>query len=231
MNNLRELLDTASTPTSHVPLDVDGDLRRGRRALHRRRAAIGGATMAGLSVAALVTVPLLTDDDAGRSVASDDPTTSKTTADDRGTSKAPDADPNHGVFAAPTTDPDPYVGKQFTLPYVPEGWEVQGEVTSVATIVLAPTDGSALASKDDFMGKVIISHDLDPIGADVFTVDGRTYAKGGDSGYKQLYRSVHEGEPAEGRVYIQWPSSTGWEPEDLLDYIDNVRVAPDTKAP
>jgi hypothetical protein len=137
---LRDRLDLIAGPEVRVSAaDVDADLARGRRALRRRRAALGtGASVFAVAAAAAVVVA----------------------------STAPAAKPRQQVALPAPTVAAPasvqpaklvaYVGKQpagYTIDKVPAGWEVQGVDATVLTI--APKSDR---DKDphSFVGKIAI---------------------------------------------------------------------------
>ncbi len=199
MTELSDLLNRASEP-EHTSTSVDADLARGRAALRRRRARgairLGSIAAVGVIAAGIVGSNALQSD-------RDNPAA----VPDRGTD---------GVQrGAADADAGPY-----TFGKLPEGWEVQGVLPSAVTI--APV-GFKDQSPYSFLGKLVIMYDQNPPSGDVTSVNGRDFYSRGDSDHTTVVVATRPGEP-DGMVSVQYPDSTGWDTDTMIEFLDAGRV-------
>lgn len=128
MTDLYDLLERAATDLSPVDLDVAGDLRRGHRALTRRRARWATGLTGGVVAAGLVGYAVVP--------RQQDATTTLRSAD--------------GPTSAPPVAPTQF----YDVPPAPAGWHVVGER---AQYVMLTRDGSGVTSVDStFIGQIVI---------------------------------------------------------------------------
>ncbi len=206
MNELHHLLDRAAGEP--VSATADADLARGRIALSRTRRRRGAVGLVGLAAASVVGVGAtrVLDDtasprpEADRSVAVDDVSPDTTGVQ---------------LLASPLS------AGPYTFATTPEGWSVQGARPQAVTI--APDDGSVSDHPDDFRGKLVIMLDTNRPAGDEVTVDGRTFWLTGDSGYQRVSTRTLPGEP-EGVVMVQYPESSGWSVDTMLEFLGSVQV-------
>ena len=127
MTGLSELLDQAATDPTEI--DVAGDLRRGHRALARRRTRWAAGVTGGLVAAgalAYVDLPLGHHDSVTTLRPADEPS------------------------ASPTMVTGPY----YDVPQPPDGWHVVGQR---AQYVMIARDGSGVTSVDSgFIGQIVV---------------------------------------------------------------------------
>ena len=199
MTELTDLLHRASE-LDHTPTSVEADLSRGRAALRRRRARgairIGSIAAVGVIAAGIVGTNAL--------------------ERERDTHSATPDQGNDGVqLVAADADAGPY-----TFGKLPEGWEVQGVLPSAVTI--APV-GFEDQSPYSFLGKLVIMYDQNPPSGDVTSVNGRDFYSRGDSDHTTVVVATRPGEP-DGMVSVQYPDSTGWDTETMIEFLDAVQV-------
>jgi len=199
MTELTELLNRASELDGEST-SFDDDLARGRAALRRRRARgairIGSVAAVGVIAAGIV----------GSSALERERDNHSATPDQR----------NDGVqLVAADADAGPY-----TFGKLPEGWEVQGVLPSA--VVIAPV-GFKDQSPYSFLGKLVIMYDQNPPSGDVTSVNGRDFYSRGDSDHTTVQVATRPGEP-EGIVSVQYPDSTGWDTETMIEFLDAVQV-------
>jgi hypothetical protein len=128
MTELHDLLDRAASGMGGVELDVAGDLRRGRRALTRRRTRWATGVTGGLVAAGAVGYVVVP--------RQQDAVTTVQPADD------------------PTSDPTVVPTPFYDVPTPPAGWHVVGER---AQYVMLTRDGSGVTSVDSgFVGQLVI---------------------------------------------------------------------------
>jgi hypothetical protein len=198
MTDLTDLLDRASD-LGETPMPISDDLARAHAALRRRRrhrglAAVGAACAVG--VLAGVTGPAVLDRDS-----------------DGGTTARESSAPDDVLFAA-NEPAGPY-----TFGKLPKGWEVQGVRPQAVTIARIGDD----THPDNFIGKLVIMYDQNPPSGDRTEYNGREFFTRGDSEYTTVLARTRDGEP-EGVVYVQYPTSTGWDVETMIEFLDAVRV-------
>lgn len=201
MTELRDLLDRASTAPAD-PVPVADDLARARTALRRRRT--WRTRTATLGVAALAAAGL------GTSALLDGPEREP----DRQESTLPGTDGRIRLVAA-DTQAGPYViGK------IPEDWAVQGE--NPYRVTIAPTDGSVGDHPDDFVGKLVVLYDQNPIAGEPVEHNGRTFHLLTDGDHTRILVETRAGEP-EGVMTVQYPDDT-WPLKTMLEFADAVVV-------
>lgn len=199
MTELTDLLRRASEPDP-TPTPVGDDLARARAALRRRRARgavrIGSIAAVGVIAAGIVGSSALETD-------RDHP------------AATPDRAAEGVQLVAADADAGPY-----TFGKLPEGWEVQGVLPSAVTI--APV-GFQDQSPYSFLGKLVIMYDQNAPSGEVTTVDGRDFYRRGDSDHTTVMVTTRPSEPS-GTVYVQYPDSTGWDTDTMIEFLDAVRV-------
>ena len=209
MNDLHHLLDRAAGDPGSTPAATD--LARGRTALsrtRRRRGAIGLAGIATASVVGIGATRLLDDTAAPR------PETDRSVAVDESTPHTT------GVQLLAS----PLAAGPYTFATTPEGWFVQG--TRPQAVTIAPDDGSVSDHPDDFRGKLVIMLDTNPPAGEEVTVAGRTFWLADDSEYQRISTRTLPGEP-EGVVSVQYPQSSGWSVDTMLEFLGSVQVGDD----
>jgi hypothetical protein len=118
--------------------------------------------------------------------------------------------------------------KPYSFDLTPRGWSVQSQSPYAVTIV--PDDGSTSPDPYDFVGKLVITFDHNPIGGQLLGGSGRQIWIHGDSGYTTLsMRTAPPGEPA-GVVRIQYPDNTGWDRSAMARFLRSVHVGAGAKA-
>lgn len=217
MNDLNALLERAAGPAT-APFDAYADLTRAQRALsrtRRRRRALG---LAGVAAAGVVGVGV------GRDVL---PHFGDTAKDRTGTGGGQAAS-QPPVSATPSVvspwapaGPDLTAGP-YTFPAIPQGWEIQGHRPQVVTI--APV-GFANQEPLSFPGKLVISYDQNPPSGQRIERDGRTFFVNASGDTANIAVQTAAGEP-DGKVTIQYPTSTGWTVDDMVTFLAGVRVGP-----
>jgi hypothetical protein len=200
MSDLKEQLREAAGP--RVPFDVSGDLRRGHRALRKRRLAIGvgaASCLIGVSGAAY-----------GMSSV-DSPGQTRHTAD--GVSSIA---PNNTVGGPEL--------RYFVLPPNPPGWHVVGEHPQY---VMVTKDGSGVTSVDSgFVGQLVVMlSDTSQAAAAMPTVayDGRQFhvnADGPASDDDTASISVAAGD--DNWLVVQYPESD-FSVSEMVGYLDQVQ--------
>jgi len=198
MTELKNLLDRASEPVD-ATLPPGNDLARGRAALLRRRART--VRIGSLAATAVIAAGVV-----GFNALDDGPDTPGVVQDDR----------TEGVqLVAADAEAGPY-----TFGKLPEGWEVQGVLSSAVTI--APV-GFKDQSPYSFLGKLVIMYDQNPTSGDVTSVNGRDFYSRGDSDHTTVQVATRPGEP-DGVVSVQYPDSTGWDTDTMIEFLDAVQV-------
>ena len=208
MNDLNTLLDRAAGSTPAI--DVDSDLRRGRRALARTRRRRGAAGLLGVAAAGVIGVGAsrLGDPDQGPTQAVE--------------STTPDPGSGAVTFLAQPLEAGPY-----TFGTTPEGWEVQG--ADAFHVTIAPV-GFADQDPASFVGKLTILFDANPLFGEQVEQDGRTFwVNTTNPGTTIVATPSLPGEP-EGHVLIQVPDGAGWDRDAMLTFLGSVRVADGAQA-
>jgi len=201
MTELTDLLNRASEP-DHTPTSIDDDLARARAALRRRR------TRGAIRIGSIAAVGVIAAGIVGSSALERER--------ERDTHSATPDQGNDGVqLVAADAEAGPY-----TFGKLPEGWEVQGVLPSGVTI--APV-GFRDQSPYSFLGKLVIMYDQNPPSGDVTSVDGRDFHSRGDSNHTTVQVATRPGEP-DGIVSVQYPDSTGWDTETMIEFLDAVQV-------
>lgn len=199
MTDIHDLLEHA---VDHpVEVDLTGDLRRGRRALHRRRTRIAAGVTGGAAVLGFA-----------------------------GVSALPHPAPRVQVLQ-PAADPgaDLLHTGSYDLAQPPAGWHLAG--SDAATVVFRkdgdnePYDvhGPVVG----LVGAIAIYVEDKSSPFDVGTAieyDGRTFYhySGGGGGADQL--GVQD--PAGDWIRMQWPMSAGFDVTDMVAWLDSVVVKP-----
>ena len=207
MTDLHDVLDTAAGSSAAVaPEVVAADLRRGRRALVRRRYASTSAALL-LTGAAVVTgiavVPQLGGHDGVRGVLP----------------AAQDA-PNPGVDLVPFDGP--LHGAAFRPAEIPVGWTVSGDDYS---LLLSPPGSTT--TNGDFTGKVVVYVDKGipneplPEKAEVAVGDRTGYAIRADSSALQVWVPQADGTA----LRAQAPLALNWDEATLGRFLGAVTVS------
>jgi hypothetical protein len=210
MTDLRDLLDTAAgEPAAPTPDVVFSDLRRGRRALLRRRGVRGGSALllAGAAVAVgLAVVPNL----------GGDGTTRQTVIAPADSSGNPGVDLVH--WDAGTTP------KPISPALVPEGWTVSGSET--ALVLSRP---GVTTSPDDFRGKLVAML----AGDSTATSDAKAVTVGSGKGTISTEGDITIllWRLADGReMDVQSPSALHWDTATLVQFAEGLTVSADATA-
>lgn len=211
MPDLFDVLDSAAGPAPAVTPDVvSADLRRGRRALLRRRYAGGSAALLLTGAAVLAGVTVLPD------LGSTPAGSTRITAAAGGSASGqvttrvplvPFGGALHGALLAPKE--------------VPEGWTVAG----TPSVLLVAPPGSTTGT-DDFTGKLVVYVQTDPVGLPkdaVVPMGDRTgYAIRSDHGALQVWVPLADGTA----LRAQAPPSLGWDEATLGALLGGVRLLP-----
>lgn len=202
MTHLTDLLDRASEPGSPAT-PIEDDLARAHTAWRRRRrnrglVAIGSTCAVGLIAAGVAGTGVLDRGATPDAVVTEDPSST-----------------GSGLLFAANTDGGPY-----TFGKLPRGWEVQGETPSAVTIARI---GYKNQEPHSFIGKLVIMYDQNPPSGNKTVYGGREFFSRGDSGHTTVMVRTRAGEP-EGTVYAQYPDSTGWSVDTMIEFLDAVRV-------
>ena len=114
-----------------------------------------------------------------------------------------------------------FVAAPYTFDLTPKGWAVQAQNPYAVTIV--PDDGSISTNPDDFVGKLVITFDENPLSGRSVEHDGRKIWISKSDDYTSMATPTRAGEPG-GIVRIQYPQDTGWNEAAMLDFLASVRV-------
>lgn len=214
MTDLVEMLDSvAGGPASPSPHDVADDIRRGRRALIRRRWTRGAmAVVAAAAVVAgsVVASPRVDSNDAGVTVHAAGPV-----ADDP---------PNPGADLVAYDGP--LHGALFKPAEVPDGWTVSGDARD---LLISPPGSSPTGDRQDlvdFRGKILVYLDNGipneplPRDAEVQVGDRTGYANRADASALQVWVPLPNGQA----LRAQAPLSTGWDEATLGRFLGGVTV-------
>lgn len=207
MTDVTSLLQQAARVTTHPSADtIAADLRRGRRALARRRlrrgsTGVAAAALVGLGAATLLHAPA---------------------------TPAPTAQRTRPAF----TQPAPiqlvaYTGAQpagYTVDSVPDGWEIQGVNDFV--LLIAPK-GFPDTSLDSFQGKLTVmlqsvSQTELPPGTAVSVGSHRGWISHIDATAVQLFFTDDAGH----KIDIQVPPALHWTDTQIADFGTQVHVNP-----
>jgi hypothetical protein len=109
----------------------------------------------------------------------------------------------------------------YTFDLTPVGWSVQGENPFAVTI--APDDGSASTSPDDFVGKLVILFDTNEPTGKPTVFEGRTIWVQQSDDYVTMATRARTDEPA-GIVRIQYPRKAGWDVPSMQAFLASVHV-------
>lgn len=217
MTDLRDVLDSAAgDAASPTPDVVADDVRRGRRALVRRRYARTGAGLlltGAAVVSGIVLVPQLGDEPAQTQVAV--PGAGGASGAGGSAQPAPVALVPFAQGAHP---------KPISPGLVPAGWSVTG---SEYALVIAPA-GSA-TSPDDFQGKLVVMVSPDQTaasGATRIDVAGTPGTVSVESGTRILIYTPDGGR----QVVVQAPAALGWDDATLARFAAAVTVSADAQA-
>ena len=86
-----------------------------------------------------------------------------------------------------------------------------------------------LATTNDFVGKLVITFDHNPLSGQLVAGSGRQVWIHGDSGYTTLSMRTTAGEPA-GVVRIQYPDNAGWDRSAMVRFLRSVHVGAGARA-
>jgi hypothetical protein len=198
MTELKNLLDRASD-VDDTTLPLDKDLARGRAALLRRRSRT--VRLGSIAATAVIAAGVI-----GANALDRGPDAPPVVQEDRAA----------GVqLVAADAEAGPY-----TFGKLPEGWEVQGVLPSA--VVIAPV-GFKDQSPYSFLGKLVIMYDQNPSSGDVTSVNGRDFYSRGDSDHTTVQVATRPAEP-DGSVSVQYPDSTGWDIDTMIEFLDAVQV-------
>lgn len=196
MTGLETLLEEAAQYPAEV--DVTGDLRRGHRALRRRRTRIAAGLTGGLIALGAVGVSVLP----------------LSTARDH--------------VVQPTVDPGaPLVHTPYyEVPQPPSGWHVEGSRPDFVT--LSRDGGANDSNIENFDGKILIQlHAFGPgqwFGFGTTTqYDGRTFYDDQADPDKAILAVRVAGR---GWLRLEYPRSTGFDTQPMIEYLDAVVVLP-----
>jgi hypothetical protein len=196
MNDLNALLDRAAGPSA-VSFDPAADLARGRAALSRTRRRRGALGLAGVAALGVVGVGL--DRTGSRGDVVRDP-----------------------VASAPTaTTPPPVTAGPYTVPALPDGWEVQGSRPQVETI--APV-GVADQEPLSFPGKLVLGYDRNRPSGEKVQRDGRTFWVNANGDTTIVSTRTRAEEPA-GELTLQFPTSA-FTTDEMVTFLAGVEVGP-----
>ena len=117
--------------------------------------------------------------------------------------------------------------KPYSFDLTPRGWSVQSQSPYAVTIV--PDDGSTSPHPNDFVGKLVITFDHNPLSGQLVSGSGRQVWIHGDSGYTTLSMRTVAGEPA-GVVRIQDPDNAGWDRSAMVRFLRSVHVGAGARA-
>jgi hypothetical protein len=192
-----------------APEVVAADLRRGRRALVRRRYASASAALlltGAAVVAGIAVVPQLGGHDGVQAVSP----------------AAPDA-PNPGVDLVAYDGP--LHGAAFRPAEIPRGWTLSGDDYH---LLLTPP---GLSPSGDFVGKILVSIDKgipnEPLSknAQIAVGDRTGYAIRADASALQVWVPRADGTA----LRTQAPPSTGWDEATLGRFLGGITVLPGAK--
>ncbi|RNL60553.1 hypothetical protein EFK50_19745 [Nocardioides marmoriginsengisoli] len=116
-----------------------------------------------------------------------------------------------------------FVAAPYTFDLTPKGWSVQAQNPYAVTIV--PDDGSISTHPDDFVGKLVITFDENPLSGHSVEHDGRRIWISTSDDYTSMATRTRTGEPS-GIVRIQYPQDTHWNEAAMLDFLASVHVGP-----
>jgi hypothetical protein len=227
MTNLMDLLDSAAgrtvAPTSQT---VDGDLRRGRRALLRLRLAQGSAVVV-TGAAVAVGAALLSGGGTGPQrvgPAADPVKTTPPTSSAQPSGKAsPASTPTPGPGTLVPADAERKDGA-FSAALVPNAWQRQ-----LSDYVLAFEPPGIDTTVNDFQGKLVVTLAgtvTPPSGARRFQFgggDARAWTEGDTSVYYLVL--------ADGRaVVLQVPAALGWDDTTVAGFAKGIAVGTSARA-
>jgi hypothetical protein len=129
--------------------------------------------------------------------------------------------PSHSQVDSIVLVSTPLKAAPYTFDLTPRGWSVQQQRATGVTI--APDNGSASRTPNDFQGKLVILFDRNPLTGKQLEYDGRQIWMVGDSGYTTMAMATSAGEP-KGVVRIQYPNGTGWSHTQMLRFLTSIHV-------
>ena len=199
MTGLRDLLEHAATEPGEV--DVAGDLRRGRRALRRRRTTWAAGATGGVLAAGAVAY-------AGLPLRHHDSVTTVRPA------------------AEPSTSPEMLSGQFYDVPQPPSGWHLVGQR---AQYVMLTPNGSGVSSIDTgFIGQIVVmltdGHEHFE-GQPSQQYDGRTFYVNADTSdpSPDNMATISVRDPSGDWLQIQFPTAD-LSIHDMIAYLDGVVV-------
>jgi len=198
-HDIKQALGSVARADVPVPAP-DEDLARARGAARARRRRRFRAGLAGLAVTSVLGVGA-----------------ANVLGDAGGSGGTTQVSPGTVQLVAKRFDAAPY-----TFDLTPRGWSVQGQNPYAVTI--APDDGSASESPDDFVGKLVIMFDANEPAGRLLERDAREFwvYDSGD-GYTTIATRTRGDEPT-GVVRIQYPRDAGWDENSMLAFLASVHV-------